>query len=327
MDEQQNASLKLDERGRSIKSLLSVVVPMFDEQDNLRPLFSELEEVRKKITDVDLEYILVDDGSKDKTFAIAKDICEQHPNVTVLRLARNYGGHAAIAAGISVAQGDCVMFIAGDCQDPPSLIPEMLERWRAGFKIVFAARTYVEKQPFSERFFSQCFWYLFNAVAAYPLPARGVDFVLMDRLVVRIIKAQAHLRIPIFSHVVETGFPCAIVKYVKRPRASGDTGWTYPKKFSYAFQTIYNSVKAFRILSALAGLACILSMAIFCKSALSLGWGWPITIAIFALHFVLLSLVLLVLLLAEHINLRLKGTEGLPRFVVEEIVGRGSRVP
>lgn len=308
--------------GESTQKLLSVVVPMFNEQDNIGPLFEELAQVTRQLSNIGVEYILVDDGSSDNTFLVSKKLCEEHSGVTVLRFARNYGGHAAIAAGLAAARGDCVVFIAADLQDPPSLIPEMLKHWQAGFRIVFAARTYVEKQPLSERFFSQCFWYLFNLVAAYPLPTRGVDFAMMDRIVVDIVKSQAHLRIPIFSHLVETGFPCAVVKYVKRPRASGESGWTLHKKFSYAFQTIFISIKTFRTISALALLTCVVSLVSFLigNQEMHLLQAW--SLEVICLHLVVLAVITLLLILAEHMNLRLKGLEGSPRFILSEVVSQ-----
>jgi dolichol-phosphate mannosyltransferase len=304
------------------KKLLSVVVPLFNEQDNLQLLLKELDAVAQELSDITFEYILVDDGSADNTFAVAKELADTHAGITVLRFAKNYGMHAAIAAGLSAAKGDCAVFIAGDRQDPPSLIPQMLTQWRSGFKIIFAARTYVQEQPFSERFFSQCFWYLFNLLAAYPLPTRGVDFAMMDRIVVNVLKAQAHLRIPIFSHLVETGFPCAVVPYVKRARPAGTTGWSLDKKFAYAFQTIYNSIKVFRIISALAGLLCLVSLVSFWMSNRELHLGRALGVEVLCLHLAILAMIVLILMLAEHINLRLKGLELMPRFIVSEVVAK-----
>jgi dolichol-phosphate mannosyltransferase len=322
MDSERDKRLEKGLTARSGKALLSVVIPLFNEEDNLAPLFKELEEVRLQLLDTEIEYILVDDGSSDNTFAVAKELFDRSERFKIIRLARNYGGHAAIAVGLSEASGDCAMFIAGDLQDPPSLIPEMLAKWRSGFKIVFAARTYVEQQPFSERFFSQCFWYLFNMISAYPLPARGVDFALMDRVVVDIIRSQAHLRIPVFSHLVETGFPGAIVKYVKRPRATGTSGWTMHKKFAYATHTIYTSMKTFRIIGLLVGTICLFSLIVLLRAAARAHLPWIWVIEIVGLHVVFLSIVVLVLILAEQMNLRLKGIEGTPRFIVREIVQR-----
>jgi dolichol-phosphate mannosyltransferase len=300
------------------KELLSVVIPLFNERDNIRALIEELENVGQQLSSIDIEYLLVDDGSTDDTFAIAKEIASLRSDAKVIRFARNYGHHAAIAAGLAQAAGDCAVFIAGDLQDPPSVIPEMLSQWRAGFKIVFAARKYVEKQPFWEWFFSRCFWLVFNLGTEHKLPAAGVDFALLDRTVVDIIKRQAHARIPTFTHIVETGFPYAIVKYVKRPRASGTSGWTLPKKFAYAFHTIYNSMQLFRMFSVAIALLCLFSASVFLLAVRRLHLDWALAVDVIGLHLVLLGLLVLVLLLAEHLNLRLKSIEGTPRFVVLE---------
>lgn len=317
MEIPQDISSVLRETVSIKKPLLSIVIPLFNDRNNLKPLFRELDYECPRFTDVEVEYILVDDGSRDQTFAVASEICSKRSRAKALRLARNYGAHAAIAAGLSMAKGDCAVFIASDLQDPPAVIAEMIKQWQAGFKVVFASRSYVEKQPFSERFFSQCFWFVFNIVAAYPLPARGVDFALLDRIVVNIIKDQAHLRIPTFCHIVETGFPCAIVKYVKRPRNSGKSGWTWHKKFSYVFQTLNSSTKFFRLMVLLAGLITFGSL--FCQWVCR-GQSNQLFVIGTGLSLIMLMITTLMLIMAERLSFQLKGVYGSPRFVVAEKV-------
>ena len=153
MDSERDKRLEKGLTARSGKALLSVVIPLFNEEDNLAPLFKELEEVRLQLLDTEIEYILVDDGSSDNTFAVAKELFDRSERFKIIRLARNYGGHAAIAVGLSEASGDCAMFIAGDLQDPPSLIPEMLA------KCVRDSRSFLLPEPTlnSSRFLNASF--------------------------------------------------------------------------------------------------------------------------------------------------------------------------
>lgn len=296
-----------------------MVIPLFNEQGNISRLFERLDEVSRALDRVDVEYVLVDDGSRDDTFAQATEIARGRKGVTVLRLARNYGSHAAIAAGLSNSHGDCALFIAGDLQDPPQIIPGMLAKWRSGSKVVWAARTMVQDQPFKDKFFSQCYWNLFNFTVDYPVPSGGVDFALMDRLVVEAIKKQAHLRVPIFAQITDTGFPHAVVSYTKNARASGKSGWTLSKKFGLVFQTLSCSVKPLRKIAFVASLFSLASLVSF-SLWLSFDDRALLWTSIFSLLLVFLSGAVFLLMLTEHIHLRLKGMEGSPRFVIQTAV-------
>src|SRR6478609_9337727 len=123
------------------KALISIVVPVFNEELNLRGFHDEVTEVMKDLVDYDWEFVFVDDGSRDGSFRLLEELSARDPVVRALRFPRNFGSHVAIAAGIDHCHGDSAIIMAADLQDPPSLIPEFIAKARQGFDVVWGART------------------------------------------------------------------------------------------------------------------------------------------------------------------------------------------
>ncbi|MBY0359397.1 MAG: glycosyltransferase family 2 protein [Candidatus Obscuribacterales bacterium] len=296
-------------------TILSVVVPLYNEESNFSSLLQSLKELETNLPAVKFEFIFVDDGSTDRTYELASAAAKT-ANITALKLARNYGSHAAIAAGFLQANGNCALFIAGDMQDPPELISEMLEAWQQGYKIVWAARSKVEGKSLSGTFFSNFYWHLFNLAVDHPVVAGGVDFALIDRTALLALKEQAQAAIPIFAQITETGYPAKTIRYVKRERAGGKSGWTLKKKFALVFQTLSFSTKPFRLFC-LAGMLLTGFSLIYAQFASS---SPALTISG---HIFILALFGLAILLMEYLGLRRRASNSIPRFQIERIADRG----
>lgn len=306
--------------------LLSIVVPLFNEASNIEVLFERIKRLESKLVNqlrnpFRVEVIFVDDGSKDGCFTKASNIAGFDPNVRLVRFANNAGSHAAIMAGMQEARGDCAIFLAGDLQDPPELIVDMLKDWQNGMGIVWAARTSIEGQKNKDRWFSTTYWRLVNFITGMNLPDGGVDFFLIDRQVINIITAQAHRHAPIFLLVAETGFPSTVIFYKKAQRQGGKSGWTLKKKLMLTFETMLFSFKPVRLMSLL-GLAITAFgiMAAFLMAALNLTgttihFSLPIIDAVAiigGLQMILIGLI------GEYVNLTLKETRNVPRFIIAE---------
>src|SRR5438128_10066195 len=121
--------------------LLAIVVPVHNEKENLARFHDEVSAVMRELGGYDWEFVFVDDGSTDGSFDVLEALRERDTRVTALRFPRNFGSHVAIAAGIDCAKGDAAVIMAADLQDPPSLIKEFVGRWRAGFDVVWGARS------------------------------------------------------------------------------------------------------------------------------------------------------------------------------------------
>jgi dolichol-phosphate mannosyltransferase len=213
-------------------TLVSVVVPVYFSSATLRPLLTRLRGIAAGLPALDFEYVMVDDGSTDASFAILQEEAAADPRVRALRLSRNFGSNAAILAGLNYAQGDCCVAIAADLQDPPELIPELIAQWQAGNDIVLAARQ-SRDDPFVSRVFADAFNRLFRTFVFRDFPKDGFDFMLASRRVVRQIVAMNERNSYIFGQIMWVGYQRAVVYYDRAAREEGKSTWTIAKKVKY----------------------------------------------------------------------------------------------
>jgi dolichol-phosphate mannosyltransferase len=166
--------------------LITVVVPLYNEQENVRRLYHRLVQSLNPL-EISYEIMLVDDGSKDRTPCLIQELEEGDPCVTVLHLSRNFGHQAAVSAGIDHAAGRAIIVMDGDLQDPPELLPQFIQKWREGHEVVYAVRQH-RKEGSVKRLAYFCFYRLLSAVSEIDIPLDSGDFCLMDRCVVDVLK-------------------------------------------------------------------------------------------------------------------------------------------
>ena len=163
--------------------IISVVVPAFNERESLPALYESLCRVFAGL-DEELELLIVDDGSTDGTLELAKDLAARDGRVRYISFSRNFGHQAGVSAGLNHARGDAVVVMDADLQDPPELLPELLERWREGFHVVYARRTERAATPVLKRLFAWLYYRVLQALSEVEVPLDTGDFCLMDRRVV-----------------------------------------------------------------------------------------------------------------------------------------------
>jgi dolichol-phosphate mannosyltransferase len=164
---------------------ISVVIPVFDEEDNLPLLYQRLTKVLGEV-EPDYELIFVDDGSRDNSSQYLEELAELDPHVIVVQLARNFGHQIAISAGLDFARGDGVIIMDADLQDPPEILPEFIEKWREGHDIVYAIRAN-RKEGWLKRNAYSFFYRILQRIANIQIPLDAGDFCIMDRKVVVIL--------------------------------------------------------------------------------------------------------------------------------------------
>ena len=215
-------------------SLVSIVVPVFHNAASLPVLLDELRSLAARNAGDRFEYVFVDDGSKDDSFAVLQELAAHEPRMRVVKLSRNFGSNAAIVAGLSVATGDVVGAIAADLQDPPEKFDEMLALWRGGKRVVVAARD-DRDDPALTTFFADAFYRLFRRYALPTMPERGFDFFLIDRRVVDLITAIQENNVYLMGLILWFGFDPTVVTYARRARKAeyGRSRWTLGKKIKY----------------------------------------------------------------------------------------------
>lgn len=171
---------------RPLPRLMSVVMPCFNEEENVEPLYQRLRNTFASVPYA-LEFIFVENGSKDATQARLAAIATQDARVRVVVLSRNFGYQGAIGAGLAHAEGDVVVVMDGDQQDPPELIPQMLEEWYKGHDVVYGIRATREASAFYRWGYKQ-YYHILRAIADIDIPLDASDFALMDRRIVNILR-------------------------------------------------------------------------------------------------------------------------------------------
>lgn len=220
------------------KPLLSIITPAYCEEENIPLLYSCLLDVTINLG-VHWEWIVIDDHSSDNTFKIIKDLSLSNPRIRGVRLSRNHGSHAAISCGLHLCQGDCAIIMAADLQDPPEIIPLLLEKWIKGFQVVWAVREKREGLRKHDYFFAQ-FYYCFmrKIIDIQNIHPSGADFFLIDRLVINTIKRFSERNRSIFALIAWVGFNQGFIEYEKKNRIHGKSGWNYRKKIILLIDSI-----------------------------------------------------------------------------------------
>ena len=189
---------------------------------------------------IPFELVLVDDGSKDRSVAVAQTELKKRPQITasVISLSRNFGKEAALTAGLEAANGDVIVPLDADLQDPPTIIPEMLDHWRQGYDVVYAVRRQRAGESKTKRFTAYGFYRLMGRLSKTEIPADTGDFRLMDRCVV-----EALLKLPERSRFMKglfawVGFQQTAVYYDRDSRKLGQTNWNYWKLWNFAIDGV-----------------------------------------------------------------------------------------
>ena len=219
--------------------LISLIVPCYNEEESLPILYGALCDVREQVSDRDFEFIFVNDGSRDKTAEVIRDLASKDKCVKYVFFSRNFGKEAAMYAGLEKAQGDYIAILDADMQDPPSLIPSMIESLDKDEADIVAARRVTRKgEPPIRSFFARSFYKLINKMCDVEIADGARDFRLMKRCVVdAIISLNERQRFSkgIFAWV---GFRTKWVEHENVERVAGETKWSFWKLFRYAIDGI-----------------------------------------------------------------------------------------
>ena len=240
-------------------SLISVVIPVHNEGSCLPALFDRLSKLQNSRTD-DYEFIFVDDGSFDNSKDIIRNLASQHKNVKYIFLSRRFGHEAATTAGLDHTCGDAVVIIDGDLQDPPEVIPQLIEKWHEGNYIVYAQRRSRKGEPLRKRFASWLFYRIIRNLSNVDIPVDTGDFRLVDRRVVNQFRRCREQNRFVRGLVAWTGFNQVAVAYDRDARYAGKTKYNMLKLIVLAFDAVLgfsNLPLRFGILAGL--LVCLLS--------------------------------------------------------------------
>jgi glycosyltransferase involved in cell wall biosynthesis len=216
---------------------LSIVLPVYNEEAVIGELGSRLTNFLGHL-DIDWEVIFVDDGSRDRSFDLLKQLCEGQPRYRLVSFSRNFGHQLAITAGIDYARGAAVVVMDADLQDPPEAISLMIEKWRAGADIVHAVRSKREREGWFKRGTAFLFYRLLRKMVGFPVPLDAGDFRLMSRRVVLTLRALREVNPFVRGMVAWVGFRQTTIEYSRKARFAGETHYPLRKMIRFALDGI-----------------------------------------------------------------------------------------
>lgn len=217
------------------KESLSVVIPVYNEQDVLPETHKRLSHVLQA-TQLNYEIIFVNDGSSDATIDVLQLLKAEDEHVGVVDLSRNFGKEIALTAGLDFAEGDAVIVIDADLQDPPELIPELIAGWREGYDVVYATRTAREGETFFKKATAHLFYRVIRAICRFDVPQDTGDFRLLSRRAVaalRQLREQHRFMKGLFAWI---GYKQKAIPYRRAPRFAGHTKWNYWRLWNFALE-------------------------------------------------------------------------------------------
>ncbi|MFA5306174.1 MAG: glycosyltransferase family 2 protein [Candidatus Babeliales bacterium] len=305
---------------------ISIIVACYNEALNIRTLYERVITVMQTLPDYDFELIYVDNASTDNSLSIYHELATQDPHVTALVMSRNFGtNQSSILAGMRYATGDAVIFIDGDLQDPPELIPAFVTTWQQGYEVVYGIRV-KRKGSILRRIGYTCFYRLFRMLSYLDIPLDAGDTALIDRKIVDIITSLPEKDLYIRGLRTWAGFRQTGINYVREDRAGGKTSNSFFANFFWAKKAIVNfSYKPLEFISRTA-------IALGCISILSTGWylvswyRWGMPRATYTLLLGMLIMTSLIFAalgtLAEYFIRMFHEIKGRPVYIVRSIINQ-----
>lgn len=218
---------------------LSIVIPVYYNQDNLYPLYEDMKQKLFGKGDFDYELVFVDDGSQDNSWAVLQELAKQDSHIRIYRLSRNFGSHAAILCGLSHCTGDCAVVKAADLQEPTELVLEMYNSWKKGNNVVLAVRQ-DRQESAKQTMFANLYYWMTRKMALPNMPHGGFDVYLLDRKVIEVLERMDEKNSALTGQILWSGFKTDTVYYTRLAREIGTSRWTLKKKIKLVADTLFS---------------------------------------------------------------------------------------
>lgn len=311
------------------KRMVSVIAPCHNEEEVIAEFHRRLCQALDGIAEA-MEVVYVDDGSTDRTPFILQQICEQDPRVTVLRLSRCFGHQMALTAGLDHVEGDAVVIIDSDLQDPPETILPMLEKWREGSQVVYGQRISREGESRFKLATASAFYWLINAISDVHIPSNVGDFRLMDRVVVDAVRSMPEQHRLLRAMISWLGYRQDVVLYRRERRYAGVTKYPLRKMVRLALDGLVSSSAVPLRLVSIVGLTTFASsiLAVFAAAVWWASTGsWlpePLSVLLIALVFSGLQLFCFGIM-GEYIGRIYGEVKRRPLYLIGERLGKAAR--
>ncbi len=308
----------------SNKFYISVIIPIYNEYEGIPFLVENLSSFFGENPQLNAEVIFVNDGSRDHSAERLQELTHKSYNAKIISLSRNFGSHAALRAGISIASGEWVCFNYADLQDPLQLILQMESKTREGKDIIWAHREST-KVSMREKAFSSAYAYLMKKFAFSNFPEKGFDIVMFNKKVADQVKSNIEANSSIFLQILGMGFRQASISYKKRERKTGVSKWTVSKKIKLFIDSFvafsYAPIRMVTIIGFIMFFAGILwTIYIITRKLIyhDLASGWPALMSILTIGFGITNISLGII--AEYLWRTLDASRKRPVFIIDKIV-------
>lgn len=302
----------------------SVIVPMYNEEVVIPETYSRLTRVMELFGEP-YEIIFINDGSRDKTGEIIRELCKSDKNIKMIDMARNFGQQTAITAGMDYAAGECLVIIDGDLQDPPELIPDMVKLWRSGYSMVYGKRKSRNGETFFKKFTSKCFYRVLKSLTDVDIPVDTGDFRLIDRKVCNALKQIPERNRYVRGLMSWVGFKQTAIEFERSERFAGETKYPLKKMLrlaidgivSFSFRPLKLATYIGSFVSAVSFiyLIYVLVQKLFWPLSAQSGWSSLIAVSLF-----FNGLILLILgIIGEYIGRIYDEAKGRPLYIVSNI--------
>ncbi|MBR1942925.1 glycosyltransferase family 2 protein [bacterium] len=215
---------------------LSIVIPVYQNEFNLKPLYEDIKE--KFIDKIDFEYeiVMVDDGSTDNSWQVMKELAQIDKNIKLIHLSRNFGAGAATLCGFANSTGDCAILKAADLQDPTELLLQLYDKWKEGYNVIVTLRENREDKSL----FSSLYYQLIKKFVFSNMPPNGFDVGLLDRKAINALVSLDEKDSALGMQILWMGFKSTAVKYTRKIRKIGKSQWTFSKKLKLVLDSFYS---------------------------------------------------------------------------------------
>ena len=239
---------------------ISIVVPVYFNEDNLSPLYEDLQKKLFCHTEYEWEVVMVNDGSRDMSWKIMQKLAAGDSRLKIYSLSRNFGSHAASLCGLSKCTGDCAVVKAADLQEPTELVLKMVESWQKGNNVVLAVRA-GRQEGKGQTLFANLYYWMVQKVALPEMPKGGFDVFLLDRKVIGVLMQLDERNSALTGQILWSGFRTDKIYYTRLKREIGTSRWTLKKKIRLVSDTLFSfSTLPIMIVSLIGTFSCIGAM-------------------------------------------------------------------
>lgn len=303
------------------KTTYSIVVPLFNEEAVIVESYKRLKSVMETTKD-SYEIIFINDGSRDKTRCIVEGICKKDENIKLVNFSRNFGHQAAITAGMNEAEGEAVVVIDADLQDPPEVILRMIEKWKQGYQVVYGKRTKREGESFFKKLTAKVFYRILRSMTSIDIPVDTGDFRLIDRKVCDALNSLPEKNRYVRGLVSWVGYKQTFVEFTRQGRFAGETKYPLKKmlklaldgitSFSYTPITIIGSFGGIIFfLGLISAIGVLIKNIYFNTAILSLGLIMAVNFVMFGLIFISIGV------MGEYVGRISDEAKGRPMYIID----------